>query len=51
MAVRSCSKAIFAVLFGHGKSPCFPRCSFSAVVDVDSVSVDFAVIDVKEILE
>ncbi|MCJ7763049.1 hypothetical protein MUP38_06310 [Candidatus Bathyarchaeota archaeon] len=51
MAVKSCSKAFFAIAWMHGKSPCFPGCGFSVVVDVDSVSVDFAVVDVEEILE
>jgi hypothetical protein len=51
MAVESCSKALFAGAWRHGKSPCFSRCGVFALVDVDSASVDFAVADVKEILE
>ena len=51
LAVKSCSKTLFAVMLRHGKSPCFLRCGVFALVDVDSASVDFAVVDVKEILE
>jgi hypothetical protein len=51
IAVKSCSKALFAGIWRHGKSPCFRRCSVFALVDVDLASANFAVVDVKEILE
>ena len=50
-AVKSCSKALSADVCGHGKTPCFLRRVVFALVDVDWASVDFAVVDVKEILE
>lgn len=51
IAVKGCSKALFAGIWRHGKSPCFMRCVVFALVDVDYPSVDFAVVDVEEILE
>jgi hypothetical protein len=51
MAVKSCSKAFFAVVWRHGKSPCFLRFAFSAVVDVDSASVNFQLVNVDDFLE
>jgi hypothetical protein len=36
---------------GHGKSPCFLRCSVFALVHVDSAGSDFTAVDVKELLE
>ena len=51
LAVKSCSKALFAHVWGHGKTPCFLRRVVFALVDVDWVSVDFAVVDVKKLLE
>ena len=51
MAVKSCSKAVIPLGIRHGKSPCFSRCRVFALVDVDYPSVDFAVVDVEEILE
>ena len=51
LAVKSCSKALFAGIWRHGKSPCFSRCIVFALVDVDYASVDFVVVDVEEILE
>ena len=51
LAVKSCSKALFALSLRHGKSPCFSRCGVFALVDVDSASLDFVVVNVKEILE
>ena len=51
LAVKSCSKALFAGIWGHGKSPWFSRCVLFEVVDVDWASLDFAVVDVKKILE
>ena len=49
--VEACSKGILALTKRYGKSPCFSRCSVFALVDVDYPSVDFAVVDVEEILE
>ena len=51
LAVKSCSKAVIPLGIRHGKSPCFSRCRVFALVDVDYPSVDFAVVDVEEILE
>ena len=51
LAVKSCSKALFALSLRHGKSPCFSRCSVFALVDVDSAGSDFTAVDVEEILE
>jgi hypothetical protein len=51
MAVKSCSKALFAVVRRHGKSPCFSRCSFSAVVYVDLASANFQLVNVNDFLE
>lgn len=51
MAVETCSKGIFAVLPGHGKSPCFSRCCFSAVVGVDYAVLVFASFNVGKFLE
>lgn len=50
-AVKSCSKAFFAVVWRHGKSPCFSRCSFFAVVDVDLAGVNFQLVNVDDFLE
>ena len=51
MAVGTCSKAILTLCSGHGKSPCFSRCCFSAVVGVDGSVLVFAYVDVEEFLE
>jgi len=51
LAVKSCSKALFAGVWGHGKSPCSLRRAVFALVDVDWASVDFAVVYVKKLLE
>jgi hypothetical protein len=51
IAVKTCSKGIFGVLSGHGKSPCFLRCCFFAVVGVDCGVLVFASVDVGEFLE
>jgi hypothetical protein len=45
MAVRSCSKAIFAVLFGHGKSPCFSALGFLTTADIDARVSIFSNVD------
>jgi hypothetical protein len=45
MAVKTCSKAILALCAGHGKSPCFSRCSVLAVVGVDERVLVFGVVD------
>jgi hypothetical protein len=34
LAVKSCSKALFAYVWGHGKTPCFLRRVVFALVDV-----------------
>lgn len=51
LEVETCSKGIFGLLFGHGKSPCFSRCCISAVVGVDCAVLVFASVDVGEFLE
>ncbi len=51
MAVETCSKGIFGLLFGHGKSPCFLRCCFSAVVGVDGAVSILASVNVADFLE
>jgi hypothetical protein len=50
-AVKSCSKAVLALSGGHGKSPCFSRCSISALVGVDDAVYVFASVDVEKFLE
>jgi len=51
LAVETCSKGIFGVLSGHGKSPCFSRYGVSALVSVDCAVSIFASVDVGEFLE
>lgn len=50
MAVETCSKGFFRLLSGHGKSPCFLRCCFSAVVGVDCAVSVFVSVDVENFL-
>jgi hypothetical protein len=35
LEVKSCSKALFAVSLGHGKSPCFSEVAFLRLVGPD----------------
>ena len=51
MAVETCSKGIFGLLSGHGKSPCFLRCCVSAVVGVGYAVSVFAYVNVGKISE
>jgi hypothetical protein len=51
MAVETCSKAILTVGVGHGKSPCFLRCSFLAVVGVDYALLVLAFVNVEDFLD
>ena len=51
MSVKTCSKAILAPIAGHGKSPCFSRRSFLAVVGADGALLVFALVDVEAFLE
>ena len=51
MEVETCSNAILPLSGGHGKSPCFSRCSVSAVVGVDYAVLVLASLDVGEFLE
>ena len=51
MAVKSCSKALFAVTLRHGKSPCFLRCGVFAVADIDSARVNSEPVNVDDFLE
>ena len=45
MALKSCSKGVFASLLGYGKSPCFFRCAFLNITDVDQAMLVFRVVD------
>ena len=51
LEVKSCSKAVLAFSGAYGKSPCFSRCSVSAVVGVDYALLVLASLDVGEFLE
>ena len=51
LEVKSCSKAILALGSGHGKSPCFSRCSVLAVVGVDYPLLVLASVNVEENVE
>ena len=51
IAVETCSKAILALCLGHGKSPCFLRCSFLKVFGVDGAVLVFAPVDGDNLLE
>jgi hypothetical protein len=51
LEVKSCSEAIFAPAGEHGKSPCFLRCCFSAVVGVAQAMSVFASVYVGKFLE
>lgn len=51
MAVETCSKALFAWVGRHGKSPCFSRCSFLKLVGVDYALLVLAVVDGDYFLE
>jgi hypothetical protein len=49
--VKSCSKAVLAFSGAYGKSPCFSRCSVSAVVGVDYALLVLASLNVEENVE
>ena len=51
LEVKSCSKAILELSGGHGKSPCFSRCSVLAVVGVDYAVLVLASLNVEENVE
>ena len=51
MAVETCSEAVLALCAGHGKSPCFLRCSVLKVVGVDGALLVSASIDGDNLLE
>lgn len=51
MAVETCSEGFLGVLSVHGKSPCFLRCCFSAVVGIGYAVLVFASVNVEEFLE
>ncbi len=51
LAVKPCSKAFFAPIVGHGKSPCFSRISFLTAVSVDDSGLVFASVDGGDFLE
>ena len=45
LTVKSCSKALFAVVLRHGKSPCFSRGSVLTAVGVDERVLVLVVVD------
>jgi hypothetical protein len=45
MALKSCSKPVFAPSLGNGKSPLFFRCRVLTAVNVDQSLLVFAVIE------
>jgi hypothetical protein len=51
LAVGECSKALFKLGVGHGKSPWFLRVPFSMVVGVDELVAVLAFVDVGFFLE
>ena len=51
IAVETCSRDVFGVLSGHGKSPCFSRCGIFAVVGVGYAVLVFASVNVGKFLE
>ena len=51
LAVETCSKALFWLGVGHGKSPWFSRVPFSMVVGVDEPVAVLACFDVEVFLE
>jgi hypothetical protein len=42
-SVKLCTNRFFQTLVNYGKSPCFLRCAFSSVVDVDCLCLSFEV--------
>jgi len=51
LAVKTCSKALFAHSREHGKSPCFSRLSVLKVVSVDGAELTFASVNGADLLE
>jgi len=51
LAVKSCSKGIFAIASTYGKSPCFLRLDFLRLFGVDGTVSVFASVDVADFLE
>jgi hypothetical protein len=51
MAVKTCSKAISAIVVRHGKSPCFLQVSFLSVVGPDYPLLILLYADGQENLE
>ena len=45
LAVKSCSKTLFALCLRHGKSPCFSRCCVLTAVGVDERVLALVVVD------
>ena len=43
--VKGCSNGVFRGMMGHGKSPCFSRCSVLTAVSVDERGVVLIVVD------
>jgi hypothetical protein len=51
LAARTCSKALFALGVGHGKSPWFPRVSSREANGVDALGLALAFVDVGVFME
>jgi len=51
LAARTCSKALFALCVGHGKSPWFSRVWFLRLVGVGEPVLVLAFVDVGVFLE
>jgi len=43
-SVKHCTNRFFQTLVNYGKNPCFLRCAFSSVVDVDYLCLSFEVV-------
>ena len=50
VAVEGCSNGIFGYVRSYGKSPCFLRCAFLSVVDVDRGGFVLPSINIHDLL-
>ena len=51
LEVKSCSKAFFAPIVGHGKSPCFSEVAFLQLLDPDYPLLILPYVDGADFLE
>ena len=51
MAVEGCSEGVLGLVFGHGKSPWFSRCSFVWSVSVDVAVLSSALVNIQDIMD